>query len=136
MISAQEAARIGKDKKDAALLSGDVFLHPFKNDKFKQKVIKGVKTNIVLPNTQPEAEMLSECRKYIEWLRKCDCITQDHKEYVTKCKCKASILDDDIPTGAAAMVQFYTLAANAKDATIADWIRTAKQQKNTIDIRS
>ena len=129
MTYAQEAARIGKEKKDVALHSGDVFLHPFKNDKFKQKVVKGVKTNIVLPNTQPEAEMLSECRKYIEWFRNCDCTSQHHKEYVTECKCRASILDEDIPTGAAAMVQFYTLSANAKDATIADWTRAAKQRK-------
>ena len=98
MTSAQEAACIGKEKKDVALLSGDVFLHPFKNDKFKQKVVKGVKTNIVLPNTQPEAKMLSECRKYIEWFRNCDCTSHTHKEYITKCKCRTSIFDDDIPT--------------------------------------
>ena len=73
--------------------------------------------------------MLSKCRKFIKWFRKCNCITQDDKEYITKCKCKTSILDDNIPTGAAAMVRFYTLAANAKDATIADWIRSAKLRK-------
>ena len=128
MIS-QLAASIGKERRDAAALSGATKLHPYRLPQFKPKIIRGMKKSPVVLGSPVEAKMLDKCEEYIRWMIDQPCTNRRNSGYVTKCQCRADIKEEDISEGALQMVNFFTLSQRGRDVKIQDEVRRGRSRK-------
>ena len=77
------AAKVGKEKRDAALQSGQSMLHPYKIKRFQPKIVGGVKKNPVVPGSAVEADMLVEFNKCISFIATQECVSLNNNLYIT-----------------------------------------------------
>ena len=129
------AAKVGKEKRDAALESGETMLHPYKNNRFQPKIVGGVKKSLVLLGSAAEADMLLECKKFISFIASKECVSQNNNTYTLKCDCRKPMVEENdstgveamveanIQAGAEAMVQYYTLSQFGRDVSCQNWVR-------------
>ena len=85
-------ASIGKERRLQSLETGDVVVHPFKQERFKFKRAKRRDgshhyVNIVLPGSDLEVEFLNASKEYIQWLISEGCQHPRHKSQGSKCTC-------------------------------------------------
>ena len=71
-------ASIGKERRLQSLETGDVVVHPFKQERFKFKRVKRRDgshhyLNIVLHGSDLEVEFLNASKYYIQWMTNKDC---------------------------------------------------------------
>ena len=123
MSSAISAARIGKEKRDAARQSGESIKHSYKVKRFQPKIVGGIKKNPVVPGSVLEEDMLFECKKFISFMLTQECVSPNKNSYITNCDCRSTILEANITSGAQAMIQFFTLSPYGRDVKCQDWVR-------------
>ena len=68
MVSEISAETIGKEKRDAAVQSGEQMEQPYKIKRFQPKIVRSANKNLVVPGSALEANMLIECNKFIRWI--------------------------------------------------------------------
>ena len=129
------ATKLGKEKRDAALQSGEMMLHPYKIKRFEPKIVGGVKKSPVVPGSAAEADMLMECKKFISFIASKECVSPNNNTCTSKCDCRKPMVEENISTGAEAMVQaniqtgveamvqYYTLSQFGRDVSCKNWVR-------------
>ena len=83
-------ARIGEERLLQSLETGDVVIHPFKQERFKFKRVKSRDgshhyLNMVLQCADLEVEFLNASKDYIQWMINEDCQHPRHKSQGSTC---------------------------------------------------
>ena len=121
-------ASIGKERRLQSLETGDVVIHPFKQERFKFKRVKRrdgghYYKNILLQGSELEVEFLNASKHYIQWMINEDCQHPRHKSQGSKCTCMKMFNESNVEFLSNQQLTYFTQEKACRKVRVFEWLK-------------
>ena len=132
--------RLGKERRLQSLETGDVVIHPFKQERFKFRRVKRRYgshhyLNIVLQGSDLEIEFSNSSKDYIQWMTNEDCQHPRCKSQGSKCSCMKMSNKINVESLSNQQSTYFTQDNYCREARVFEWLKAAWVMRESREIK-